>query len=466
MKQQHRLVIASSTPCKHPVIVLQDVVFEDLHALVEFIYHGEVNVHQQSLPSFLKTAEVLRVSGLTQQAEASAFSNATGGEKWCGSRGGEGGEERERERGHHHRSHRGERDRDRERESRGERERERPASAGDATDINQENSSTGHTTKRAKSDSQQQQQPTTNHSVTPDRDTKASNALRGDATGADCEEPPVDFSTNNNNNKSHHHHSQQQHHHHLLADLPSPLSELVKSEPMDLGCGGNNGGGSGDCNDADSIGSSGGGGGGGGEVAAALSDTTTQDRDDGGGGGGGMMTSHPSASSYLDSKLFAAATGASFNFSMAAALAADSLAGLNNHSHVSSADLAGTSQGAAALRKVFTCLACGKVLCSKASLKRHVADKHASRHEEYRCAICERVYCSRNSLMTHIYTYHKTRPGSADGGQGSQGSTAAQGGTALTGGMAAQLAALFPPPHLAGGSHHHHHSAAAADIKF
>ncbi|KAF4532316.1 hypothetical protein B566_EDAN003619 [Ephemera danica] len=58
-----------STPCKHPVIVLQDVAFADLHALVEFIYHGEVNVHQRSLTSFLKTAEVLRVSGLTQQAE-------------------------------------------------------------------------------------------------------------------------------------------------------------------------------------------------------------------------------------------------------------------------------------------------------------------------------------------------------------------------------------------------------------
>lgn len=60
-----------STPCKHPVIVLQDVAFSDLHALVEFIYHGEVNVHQRSLSSFLKTAEVLRVSGLTQQADQS-----------------------------------------------------------------------------------------------------------------------------------------------------------------------------------------------------------------------------------------------------------------------------------------------------------------------------------------------------------------------------------------------------------
>lgn len=60
-------IYPQSTPCKHPVIVLQDVAFTDLHALVEFIYHGEVNVHQRSLSSFLKTAEVLRVSGLTQQ---------------------------------------------------------------------------------------------------------------------------------------------------------------------------------------------------------------------------------------------------------------------------------------------------------------------------------------------------------------------------------------------------------------
>ncbi|XP_051860560.1 broad-complex core protein isoforms 1/2/3/4/5 isoform X3 [Drosophila albomicans] len=73
----HRVVLSAcspyfrdllkSTPCKHPVILLQDVNFMDLHSLVEFIYHGEVNVHQKSLQSFLKTAEVLRVSGLTQQ---------------------------------------------------------------------------------------------------------------------------------------------------------------------------------------------------------------------------------------------------------------------------------------------------------------------------------------------------------------------------------------------------------------
>lgn len=67
-----------STPCKHPVILLQDVNFNDLHSLVEFIYHGEVNVHQKSLQSFLKTAEVLRVSGLTQQQAEDTHSVSSG----------------------------------------------------------------------------------------------------------------------------------------------------------------------------------------------------------------------------------------------------------------------------------------------------------------------------------------------------------------------------------------------------
>ncbi|EDW25865.1 GL14266 [Drosophila persimilis] len=56
----HRVVLSAcspyfrellkSTPCPHPVILLQDVNFMDLHSLVEFIYHGEVHVHQKSLP--------------------------------------------------------------------------------------------------------------------------------------------------------------------------------------------------------------------------------------------------------------------------------------------------------------------------------------------------------------------------------------------------------------------------------
>ncbi|RZC37585.1 hypothetical protein BDFB_007235, partial [Asbolus verrucosus] len=50
----------------------------------------------------------------------------------------------------------------------------------------------------------------------------------------------------------------------------------------------------------------------------------------------------------------------------------------------------GFAVAGASPKKVFTCQLCGKVLCSKASLKRHIADKHAERQEEYRCVICER----------------------------------------------------------------------------
>uniref|UniRef100_A0A146L2N0 Broad-complex core protein isoforms 1/2/3/4/5 n=2 Tax=Lygus hesperus TaxID=30085 RepID=A0A146L2N0_LYGHE len=351
----HRVVLSAcspyfrellkSTPCKHPVIVLQDVMFEDLHALVEFIYHGEVNVRQRSLSSFLKTAEVLRVSGLTQQSEAVSM----GLDKASTLSDGRGSPHHPRKPLNKH--------------------RERPNS----TLENPEHQDSAMPLKRPKNE--------------------LPNSLREHSPQEDMEEPPVDFSTSGNNNTS----LRDKH------DASPPISTGgdIKPEPIELTPHIPNE--RDDSNDSggEVTSESGGLGGGGGGVGPPHLPPQLPDPDD----------SIQSAHNYLDSKLFA---GAGFNFSMAAALAADSLAGLNNQPHLSNTDgLAGTSQQG--LRKVFTCVACGKVLCSKASLKRHVADKHASRHEEYRCAICERVYCSRNSLMTHIYTYHKTqRPPTTD----------------------------------------------------
>ena len=48
--------------------------FTDLQAVLNFMYHGEVNVAQEDLNSFLAVAEDLRVKGLTQN-QASASSN-------------------------------------------------------------------------------------------------------------------------------------------------------------------------------------------------------------------------------------------------------------------------------------------------------------------------------------------------------------------------------------------------------
>ncbi|XP_022189938.2 protein tramtrack, beta isoform isoform X1 [Nilaparvata lugens] len=52
-------------PCQHPVIIFKDVKFVDLKALIDFIYQGEVNVVQDQLSSFLLTAELLAVQGLS-----------------------------------------------------------------------------------------------------------------------------------------------------------------------------------------------------------------------------------------------------------------------------------------------------------------------------------------------------------------------------------------------------------------
>ncbi|KAK6622918.1 hypothetical protein RUM43_008769 [Polyplax serrata] len=57
--------VFKENPCKHPVIIFRNVKFEDLVAIVDFMYHGEVNVEQEQLSSFLTTAEMLAVQGLT-----------------------------------------------------------------------------------------------------------------------------------------------------------------------------------------------------------------------------------------------------------------------------------------------------------------------------------------------------------------------------------------------------------------
>jgi hypothetical protein len=53
-------------PHQHPLLYLKGVKYTDLQSVLNFMYHGEVNVAQDELNSFLAVAEDLRVKGLTQ----------------------------------------------------------------------------------------------------------------------------------------------------------------------------------------------------------------------------------------------------------------------------------------------------------------------------------------------------------------------------------------------------------------
>ena len=51
------------------VFFLKDTSAADLSAIIEFMYKGSVNVAQAQLASFLKTAEMLQIKGLSGDAE-------------------------------------------------------------------------------------------------------------------------------------------------------------------------------------------------------------------------------------------------------------------------------------------------------------------------------------------------------------------------------------------------------------
>ena len=72
--EAHRVILAASSPffqkllqnTKHPnpLICMRGVKFEDLLAIIDFLYFGETNVFQENLDSFLSIAEELQLKGL------------------------------------------------------------------------------------------------------------------------------------------------------------------------------------------------------------------------------------------------------------------------------------------------------------------------------------------------------------------------------------------------------------------
>ena len=74
--QAHKVILSACSPFfrtvlrrhrhDHPLLYLKGVKYLDLVAVLNFMYHGEVNVAQEELNSFLAVAEDLKVKGLTQ----------------------------------------------------------------------------------------------------------------------------------------------------------------------------------------------------------------------------------------------------------------------------------------------------------------------------------------------------------------------------------------------------------------
>ena len=74
--EAHKVILSACSPFfktilkrnrhQHPLLYLKGVKYTELVAILNFMYHGEVNVAQEELNSFLGIAEELKVKGLTQ----------------------------------------------------------------------------------------------------------------------------------------------------------------------------------------------------------------------------------------------------------------------------------------------------------------------------------------------------------------------------------------------------------------
>lgn len=76
----HRLVLSACSPYfrnilsqitnpnHYPIIIIKEMSFADLKAIIEFMYCGDVTVPQEQLESVLKSAEFLQVKGLVEDS--------------------------------------------------------------------------------------------------------------------------------------------------------------------------------------------------------------------------------------------------------------------------------------------------------------------------------------------------------------------------------------------------------------
>ncbi|XP_017783506.1 PREDICTED: longitudinals lacking protein, isoforms A/B/D/L-like isoform X5 [Nicrophorus vespilloides] len=71
----HKVVLSACSPYfeallsqnydKHPIFILKDVKYQELKAMMDYMYRGEVNISQDQLGALLKAAESLQIKGLS-----------------------------------------------------------------------------------------------------------------------------------------------------------------------------------------------------------------------------------------------------------------------------------------------------------------------------------------------------------------------------------------------------------------
>ncbi|XP_031346967.1 longitudinals lacking protein, isoforms A/B/D/L isoform X2 [Photinus pyralis] len=77
----HKVVLSACSPYfesllsqnydKHPIFILKDVKFQELKAMMDYMYRGEVNISQDQLGALLKAAESLQIKGLSDNKKDS-----------------------------------------------------------------------------------------------------------------------------------------------------------------------------------------------------------------------------------------------------------------------------------------------------------------------------------------------------------------------------------------------------------
>ena len=77
--EAHKVILSASSPFfhhllktnkhSHPIIIMRGLKYEELVAIIDFLYHGEANIYQENLDVFLNLAEELQLKGLTGGGE-------------------------------------------------------------------------------------------------------------------------------------------------------------------------------------------------------------------------------------------------------------------------------------------------------------------------------------------------------------------------------------------------------------